>query len=193
MIYTIKQEPSNGKDVSFEICDETHPLGHVRYHKKSFEITFNGLDYTLTPEEHEESKKQNAYILSSDDEELGTIYEDFKVHNDLKFNQLLLGDIEYDLYAIHFSSRDMALSLFKADTQIGQLELERQIEHDHMVDFHIYMTDGDDHQLASLIMALYYWKNYVARPQEYQSYKSDEAREYAYSKYDPQFIQMVTK
>lgn len=192
MIYTLKQEPSTGKDASFEIMDETSSIGHVRYHKGGFEICINDQEYTLEPDEHEEGRKQNTYVLN-DEDELGTIYEDFKVHNDLKFNQMMLGNTEYSMFAIHFSSRDMALSLFKEDEQIGQLELETQIEHDHMINYHIYMTDGEDHLLVSLVMALYYWKNYVSQPQEYHSYKSEEAREYAYSKYDPQFIQTITK
>ena len=57
-----------------------------------------------------------------------------------------------------------------------------------MYTFHLYVQDEDDTLKASIFSIMYYYMRYKAKPHQDHIYKSDEARDYAYSKYDPQFI-----
>lgn len=193
MIYEIIQTHS-GADAHFMIKDhENHLLGAIDYHKQVFKISLGDQDFELRrgysdalTEKHE--VKKAPYIIYEHHKDAGALYESTMFDDQLIFDQVLYHGHLYSLFAIHFSSRDMALNIFEGSTQVGQLELERQLTKDEMYTFHLYVQDEDDTLKASIFSIMYYYMRYKAKPHQDHIYKSDEARDYAYSKYDPQFI-----
>lgn len=193
MIYEIIQTHAT-QDAHFMIKDhDNHLLGSIDYHKNVFKLTLGDQDYEIHKGlsshllDHDQPKN-DPYIIYEGHRDSGGIYETTALEDQLTYHQTYFNGHLYSLYAIHFSSRDMALNIFEGRTQLGQLELERQLTKDEMYTFHLYVKDDDDIFKAAVFSLMYYYMKEILSTHHAHNYQSDAAREFAYSKYDPSFI-----
>lgn len=197
MILKLTQTQLNNDGAHFIISESDQNIGEISFHFKrsgEFRIQLNeeNLVMSASPETTESPYHQHMtdpYAISLDHHPVGVIYESTKFDHALTYYEMIYQGDEYALYLTRFSSRDMALNMFCEGEQVAQLEVEENsMKNNKHYNFHIYVKDQPNASKAAICEILYYYMKYCFLQNEEPICKNDEARDYAYSTYNPQFI-----